>query len=156
MEKVFILLLIMAFSQASFSQDTERFDRFFTDRVERKQLDAARSRYLASFKNEQSKKPMLMHAAPNVIHLKGIVVRNDGSMEVWLNRNSALDKNPSVNMSKSDISLVGNGGVRLSLPGKKYVLLKPGQIYSTKNKRISEAYGRLGNHNTPGITVKRK
>ncbi len=153
MRRVFIFALNLLLSGTVAAENTEEFDRFFTNLTERKQLSWSRDQHLASLEKSSTKKSKSKQVDSEVIHLKGLLVRGDGSVEIWLNKDGPLEKSSSGTKWRSNASFVSNESVRLSLSSNEYVFLKPGQIYNIKDRKIREGFGTSAKDRTIISTV---
>jgi hypothetical protein len=122
-----------------YAQDESDINRFFTDRNVRRQLDQAREQYApvgpASDEEEEPQETLFPE-----VKLKGLVIRNDGSSEIWINSASTVDKGGLSEEVRSATQRINRDQVRVTLPDGKYVTLVPGQIYTPDSPKVLELY----------------
>ncbi len=110
--------------------DDVHFGRLFTEPKTRDNLDESRKQ------NSSEHLPMADEmeedAAVTVLKMDGVILRRDGSAEVWIN-GVRSDSPQAVRRS------TGNR-FEVALPGGGEVVLKPGQVYSLENRRVIEGY----------------
>lgn len=115
---------------AAYAEDEVRFGRLFTEPGTRKQLDESR-------KQSYSAQPLpeaedVEEAAITTLKVDGVLMRRDGSTEVWVNGVRGD--------SQLTVQRAGRDRFRVSVPGGGEVILKPGQIYSFESRRVLEGY----------------
>ncbi|HEX7028773.1 MAG TPA: hypothetical protein VF268_16140 [Gammaproteobacteria bacterium] len=119
------------------------FDRFFTDRKTRMQLNQAREQH--SFIS-----PRANAAVDNIeelvlpdVKFNGMIIRDDGSTEVWINSTGSNQEENLGDRVERNSRRTQDGGLRITLPSGKTVKLKPGQVYSMETERVREAYEKI-------------
>lgn len=116
------------------------FDRFFTDKKTRMQLNQAREQhsFIAPRGNTSVDQPQEL-VLPDV-KFDGMIIRNDGSAEVWINSTGSGHETNLGNKVEMNARRTKDGKMRITLPSGKTVRLKPGQVYSMETERVREAY----------------
>lgn len=132
-------LLLLGYPVISLTAGDIEFDRFFTDKKTRMQLDQAREqyRYISPRGNTSAEESQEL-VLPEV-KVDGMIIRGDGSTEVWVNSTASGRDGLGDNVERS-AKRTKDGHVRLTLPSGKTVNLKPGQIYSMETERVREVY----------------
>jgi hypothetical protein len=137
MPKYLTILLCVGslFPAAAPAEDNPRFGRLFTETKTRQQLDASRKQ------NSSERLPVIEEemeedSAVTALKVDGMIMRRDGSTEVWVNGNNTRKDSAQ---SQQGISHAGGSGVRVPVPGGE-VTLKPGQVYSFESRRVLEGY----------------
>ena len=125
------------------AQDNIELGRFFTDPKTRMELNMARDRFdfnpAVDAAPEQSVEQLFL---PEV-SLNGLIIRGDGSTEVWVNDVGSV-RNQSISQElKLNTRHLHGSTVRVSLPGGETIQLKPGQVYSLETAKVREAYESL-------------
>ena len=134
-------LLVSAASSIALAQE-ESFERFFTERKLRIELDRAREQYTL---NHNSRTATTQSAGPQFllpeVKLHGIVVRENGDTQIWLHNGDSVSTTELHRQSRANgqNKLTGQP-VRVPLPGGGYAKLKPGQVYSLEKQTIVEGY----------------
>jgi hypothetical protein len=128
---MFLLYTASLLPSAAAAEDQPGFGRLFTESKTRQQLDASRKQ------NSSERLPVVeeeVEEEEGVTALKvdGMIMRNDGSSEVWVNGISTR------NSPRQGI-LQGGNSLRVAVPGGE-VTLKPGQVYSLESRRVLEGY----------------
>lgn len=126
---ILLSLASLPFAPA-YAEDEVRFGRLFTEPGTREQLDESR-------KQSSSAQPLpeaedVEDAAITTLKVDGVLMRRDGSTEVWVN--GVRDD------SQLKVQRAGRDRFRVSVPGGGEVILKPGQIYSFESRRVLEGY----------------
>lgn len=122
------------------ADDGTDFDRFFTTAAVRTQLNQAREQYTAIGPvNDEDEDTDQQTLFPEV-KVKGMIVRSDGSSEIWLNGASTVGNDNISREIRTLTERVGGERVRVTLPDGKAVTLKPGQLYSPDDQRVLEIY----------------
>jgi hypothetical protein len=133
------VLLLLGYPVLTLPAGDMEFDRFFTDKKTRMQLDQAREQYkFISPRGNASAEDSQELVLPEV-KVDGIIIRGDGSTEVWVNSATPGGNGLGDNVERS-ARRTKDGRVRLTLPSGKTVDLKPGQVYSMETEHIREAY----------------
>ncbi len=117
------------------------FDRLFTNKKSRNILDRQREAYVEITPTVQAGPATA--STPFVspeYQLNGIIIRSDGSTDVWLNNEKTLDKTTLGNSRRDRKLRMQNNMIDLTLPEGEKVTMKPGQIYSSSSGAIKEAY----------------
>lgn len=117
------------------------FDRFFTAKKTRMQLDQAREQYkfISPRGNNASIEESQQLVLPDV-KVDGMIIRRDGSTQVWVNSAVSANSGDLGNKVERSARRTKDGRVRLTLPSGEIVNLKPGQVYSMETERVREAY----------------
>ncbi|MBN1378702.1 MAG: hypothetical protein JXA04_05660 [Gammaproteobacteria bacterium] len=134
-----ILLVTTCFLQPVIAQDAAEFDRLFTSRLERKQLNQARDQYTSITQTHGDDNISDQGMFPEV-QVKGLVVRKDGSSEIWINNTSTVGKDRLSQDLKSNTRRIDSQRVRVTLSDGEHITLKPGQVYTPDNQSILEGY----------------
>lgn len=115
------------------------FDRFFTSAATRAELDRARSRYDVE---SPPSGPAEIREPVEVedVTVNGLIMRSDGTGQVWVNRSSETDRSGSVRSITLDSSDKSEPAVTLTLPGGNQVKLRPGEVFSLETGAVREAY----------------
>lgn len=116
------------------------FDRFFTDRRTRMQLDQAREQH--SFISPRGNTPINNTeelVLPDV-KFDGMIIRDDGSADIWINSTGSSQEEGLGDRVERSATRAKDGSVRVTLPTGKTVTLKPGQVYSMESERVREVY----------------
>ena len=138
-----LLAIILACSGTGIVSADAGFDRFFTDKKTRMQLDQAREQHSfisprGSAAVDQAEELVL----PDV-RLDGMIIRNDGSAKVWINSTGSIHEENLGDKVERDAHRAKDGSIRITLPSGKTVKLKPGQVYSMEAERVREAYEKI-------------
>ena len=131
-----IQLLVLSFivTVASYAQNEPELGRFFTSPGLRMELDRARDDYSVAHPGPVGNNAVVDEYVSPDVRLDGVVIRGDGSADIWLNRgNVSQQQQVRLRSKKSD-------SISVKLPGGKHVRLKPGQYYSPENQAVKEAY----------------
>jgi hypothetical protein len=123
-----------------FAQNAEEFDRFFTSRATRKQLNQTREQYSSLVQGHDVESGEFEERIFPEIHVKGLIVRNDGSSEIWVNDSNTIGKNRASRDLQSGTRRVDGQRIRITLSDGETVTLKPGQIYTPDSQQVLEAY----------------
>jgi hypothetical protein len=134
-----IVLSIPAVLSAQ-AQGEPEFGRFFIDHKTRMELDHARDTWQPSTQAETEDAQTIQELFLPEVKLNGLIIRSDGSGEVWVNNAPSFSDNAISKELKINTRHLRNNQVRISLPDGGTVNLKPGQIYSLESQRIREAY----------------
>ena len=131
--RMILLCLACLFPAAALADDDEaRFGRLFTESKTRQQLDVSRKQnslqQLPVIEEEVEEDP-----AVTALKLDGMIMRRDGSTEVWVNGVSTQDS------QRQGIMNSGGNNLRVAVPGGE-VILKPGQVYSFESRRVLEGF----------------
>jgi hypothetical protein len=142
MKRIFPALLLLAVNLPAFAADEPiKLGRLFTDPKTRAELDQARNQYSAERLEMLANQQELEENVPAEVRMDGVVIRNDGSTEAWVNGSSTLKGG-----GRSGQELLnrprpaGGNRYRVTLPGGEEVVLKPGQVYSLEAQRVLEGY----------------
>jgi len=133
-------LLILNYILPAVAQDASELGRFFTTPAERKQLDQARDQYTSIAQSRDAEAGLSEGRVFPEVQVKGLIVRDDGSSEIWVNDGSTIGKNQLSRELKSSTARVGRQNVKVTLSDGEHVTLKPGQIYSPDTQQVIEAY----------------
>lgn len=125
---------------SAFAQDAEEFDRLFTSRATRKQLNQAREQYSSLVQGHDVETGEFEEKIFPEIHVKGLVVRNDGSSEIWVNDNNTFGKSRASRDLQSGARRIDGQRIRVTLSDGETVTLKPGQVYTPDSQQVLEAY----------------
>lgn len=112
------------------ADDEVRFGRLFTEPKTRQQLDESRKH------NSSKDIPVAEEEEENALtslKMDGVIVRRDGSTEVWIN--GTRSESPQLDVRRS-----GGNQFQVAVPGGGEVTLKPGQIYLFESRRVLEGY----------------
>jgi hypothetical protein len=123
-----------------FAQGAEEFDRLFTSRATRKQLNQAREQYSSLVQGHDVETGEFEEKIFPEIHVKGLIVRNDGSSEIWVNDSNTLGKSRASRDLQSGARRIDGQRIRVTLSDGETVTLKPGQIYTPDSQQVLEAY----------------
>jgi hypothetical protein len=108
-----------------------RFGRLFTEPKTRENLDESRKQ------NTSEELPvaeeMEEDVAVTTLKMNGVIMRRDGSAEVWINGVRS-------DSSRQTIRRSGGNRFQVALPGGGEVTLKPGQVYSLESRSVIEGY----------------
>lgn len=113
------------------AEDEVRFGRLFTEPGTRRQLDESRQQS-SSAQSLPAVEEDLEEIAITTLKVDGVLMRRDGSTEVWVNGVRGD--------SQLTVQRAGRDRFRVSLPGGGEVILKPGQVYSFESRRVLEGY----------------
>lgn len=135
-----LLAIILVWSGTEVVLADAGFDRFFTDKKTRMQLDQAREQHsLISPRGGAAVNQAEELVLPDV-RLDGMIIRNDGSAKVWINSTGSIHEETLGDKVEHNAHRAKDGSIRITLPSGKTVKLKPGQVYSMETERVSEAY----------------
>lgn len=134
-----ILILNVGTMLSAAAQSEEDLGRFFLERNTRNQLNQAREQYSAIGPVTEDEKAPQDTLFPEV-KVKGLVVRSDGSSEIWLNNASTVGKDGISQEVRSVTKRVNRERVQVTLPDGKYVTLMPGQVYTPDSQKVLELY----------------
>jgi hypothetical protein len=136
MRKLFILLIglcgVVPAASAAAYFDESALGRLFTTPQQRHQIDA--------FRKGKSTGAMHDQTSPADVKIQGMVIRSDGKSTVWVNGKNTLEsskvggvdvKLKSLNHKTDRVTVVIN---------KKAVRLKPGQVWSEDNGKVTDSY----------------
>lgn len=132
-------LLLLGYPVLTLPAGDMEFDRFFTDKKTRMQLDQAREQYKFISPRGNAPADESQELVLPEVKVNGIIVRGDGSTEVWVNSATPGGNGLGGNVERS-ARRTKDGRVRLTLPSGKTVDLKPGQVYSMETEQVREAY----------------
>ena len=132
-----VLQLVTILTPVS-AQNSVGFDRLFTNSATRNQLDQSREQYTAigPVTDEEDYQETMFPK----IELKGLIVRNNGSSDIWLNGSSTLGKDNLSREIQSVAKRINREQVQVTLPDGNTVKLKPGQIYTPDSQKILDVY----------------
>jgi hypothetical protein len=140
---VFTLSLLPAVALA---EEDIRIGRLFMEPSTRQQLDESRKQNSSAQQLPATEDNN--EAAVTSLKMDGVVMRRDGSTEVWVNGVR----------SGSQLAVRRTSGDRfqVSVPGGGEITLKPGQIYSFEMRRVIEGYEAEKELVTEGKTAESK
>ena len=120
-----------------YSADEPSLDRFFTSPRLRAELNRARDDYSGAQPGSpvSGEASLDEYISPDV-RLDGVVIRGDGSADIWINRGSVSQQRQVQLRSNQG----GRESISVRLPGGKRIRLKPGQYYSPEHQAVKEAY----------------
>ncbi|HEX5057182.1 MAG TPA: hypothetical protein VFX02_11885 [Gammaproteobacteria bacterium] len=124
---ILILSLLPALAPA---EDEEHIGRLFMEPGTRQQLDESRKQNSSAQQLPVTED--IDEAAMTSLKVDGVVMRHDGSTEVWIN---GVRSN-----SQLAVRRAGGNRFQVSVPGGGEITLKPGQIYSFEMQRVIEGY----------------
>ena len=127
--------LILPFGITGYGSESP-FDRVFTSRAERAQIDNARRDGLLHGEIEP---PALSAAAPPPVKVSGLVLREDGKHMVWVDGKSELSRNESNANVEIDSPIVPLVQVPLRADGKARTL-RPGQVWVIESNEVKEPF----------------
>ncbi len=111
------------------------FDRVFTSRVERVQIDNARRDGLRQGEFE----PSALSAAAPPVKVSGLVLREDGKHMVWVDGKSELSRDEPSGNVEIDSPIVPLAQVPLRVDGKARTL-RPGQVWVIESNEVKEPF----------------
>lgn len=134
-----ILLALHAAAGTCAESDAE-FERFFTDKRTRMQLNQAREQH--SFISPGGITPAgdTQELVLPDIKFNGMIIRQDGSTQVWVSGGGSAQGDEIGEKVERNVRRTKNNRVLMTLPSGETVSLKPGQVYSMETERIREAY----------------
>ena len=118
-------VLFCSTTHAEFEADD--LGKLFTDKVQRAQIDAARSGSSLSKSVRQTSK----------VSVDGYLTRSDGKSVVWINKESTLDSHRVGDVKVHRSSIGNNKKVTISVDGKS-ARLKPGETWHKETGEIVE------------------
>ena len=124
---IFILSLLPGVALA---EDEVRFGRLFMEPATREQLDESRKQNSSAQQLPATQD--IDEAAVTALKMDGVVMRRDGSTEVWVNGVRSDSRLP--------VRRTSGERFQVSVPGGGEITLKPGQIYSFETRRVIEGY----------------
>ncbi len=140
--KTMILLLIVLsmFANISFAQERAYFNRLFTDKKTRADLNRAREQYkLDNTVPQTSVSPTEDITLPG-LKLNGVIIRENGQADVWINNSASFRNNNISEQVRNSSRRVRGDLFEVTLPDGDKVKLRPGQIYSLETGQIVEAH----------------
>jgi hypothetical protein len=137
---LFLFAALCCTTIQALAQDAEEFDRFFTSRATRKQLNQTREQYSSLVQGHDVETGEFEEKIFPEIHVKGLIVRNDGSSEIWVNDSNTFGKSRASRDLQSGTRRIDGQKIRVTLSDGKTVMLKPGQIYTPDSQQVLEAY----------------
>ncbi|HEY3487942.1 MAG TPA: hypothetical protein VGL10_07740, partial [Gammaproteobacteria bacterium] len=139
--KIFINILICLVGMGCnnvLADDPFAFGRLFIEPSIRNQMDESRKQYSSQQLNLLDMEEIEEENAPTAVRMDGMIMRRDGSTEVWIN-----GVNPARNNyqeTRQTPNHAGGDRFQITVPGGAQVTLKPGQVYSLESRRVVEGY----------------
>lgn len=124
---------------ASSAAGDMEFDRFFTDKKTRMQLNQAREQHRFISPRGSAAVDEAQELILPDVKFDGMIIREDGSTEVWVN-STAETRNDLTDQIEVKARRTNDGRVRITLPSGRTVKLKPGQVYSMETEHVREVY----------------
>ena len=132
--RIILLVLLCVVTMASYAQGDPELGRFFTSKGLRAELNRSRDDYSVPHPGPIGNTETVDEYISPEVRLDGVVIRGDGSADIWLNRgNVSQQQQVKLRSNKS-------GSISVKLPGGKRIRLKPGQYYSPENQAVKEVY----------------
>lgn len=129
--KLFLTGMFCVFSSGALhaEYDSSNLKNLFTDKIQRAQIDAARSGRTSGPELKQTSQ----------VNVSGYVTRSDGKSVVWLNNKNTLEGSKIGDVRVHQHTIGKDKKVTISVDGKT-ARLKPGESWSKETGKTTDNY----------------
>lgn len=132
-------------AQSEQSGSDPGFGRFFTTPGTRAELNNARDNYTGDTPSRPAPSTARpAREAPQSVKLNGVILRSDGSGQVWINGSSSADSRGVVEAVSLDRSRRNRPVAAVTMPGGNSINLRPGEEFSLKTGKVRDSFQQEG------------